>query len=97
MTNLKFYALQDTNTGVISMFSTCVSDEAAVNFYLNSINQIYKGIKKNERTKFLKAVHQSKLVRLADIDCANPHVVENLAFIADFTDLVINESNEEKK
>lgn len=97
MTNLRFYALQDSNTGVVSMFSTCISDEAAVNFYVQNINQIYKGIKKNERTKFLRAVHQSKLVRLADIDCAKPSVVENLAFIADFNDLVINDTKEEKK
>ena len=97
MNNLRFYALQDTNTGVISMFSTCVSDEAAVNFYVQNINQIYKGIIKNERTKFLKAVHNSKIVRLADIDCAKPDIVKNLAFIADLNELVINDSNDEKK
>lgn len=97
MTNLRFYALQDSKTGVVSMFSTCISDEAAVNFYVQNINQIYKGIKKNERTKFLTAVHNSKIVRLADIDCAKPDIVKNLAYIADLNELVINDTNEEKK
>ena len=96
MTNLRFYALQDTNTGVISMFSTSVSDEYALEFYLQQINQIFKGLKKNERVKFLNSVHHSKLVRLADIDCAKPGITENLAFIADFNDLIVNDSKEKK-
>lgn len=102
MTNLRFYALKDTKTGIISMFATAASDEFALRFYTDSINQIYDGIKKKEdRIKFLNSVHHSHLVRLADIDCAKPEVVQNLAFIADFNDLVLNsqviDKNEKKE
>ena len=102
MTNLRFYALKDTKTGIISMFATAASDEFAIRFYTDSINQIYDGIKKkDERVKFLNSVHNSQLVRLADIDCAKPEIVQNLAFIADFNNLVLNsqviDKNEKKE
>ena len=91
MTNLRFYALQDLKTGIISMFATAASDEFAINFYVDSINKIYFGLKEDEKIKFLNSVHNSKIVRLADIDCAKPEIVQNLAFIADLNDLVVND------
>lgn len=98
MTNLRFYALQDTNTGIVSMFSTSVSDEYAINFYIQQINMIFKGLKsKEQKQKFLQSVHHSKIVRLADIDCAKPSITENLAFLADLNDLVLDDTPKEKK
>lgn len=97
MTNLRFYALQDTNTGIVSMFSTSVSDEYAIQFYIKQINNIFKSLKKEQKTMFLQSVHHSKIVRLADIDCAKPSVTENLAFLADLNDLVIDDTSKEKK
>lgn len=97
MTNLRFYALQDTNTGIVSMFSTSVSDEYAIQFYIQQINQIFKGLNKTDKVKFLKSVHHSKIVRLADIDCAKPSITENLAFLADLNDLVVDDTPKEKK
>ena len=90
MTNLRFYALQDLKTGIISMFSTALNDEFALQFYVQSINDIFKKLKgEKDRIQFLNSVHNSKLVRLADIDCAKPEIVQNFAFIADFNDLVL--------
>lgn len=98
MTNFGFYALQDTNTGIVSMFSVSVSDEYAIQFYLNNINEIFNSLKEEkQRIEFLRAVHHSKVVRLADIDAAKPEVTQNLAFIADFNDLVVNNATEEEK
>lgn len=97
MTNLRFYALQDTNTGIVSMFSTSVSDEYAIQFYINEINKIFKSLTKKQKQDFLKSVHHSKIVRLADIDCAKPSITENLAFLADLNDLVVDDTPKEKK
>lgn len=105
MVNLRFYALKDEKTGICSMFATAQSDEFAIQFYINIFNQIMNGLKGSKKEKqridFLSSVHNSKLVRLADIDIAKPEVVQNLAFIADFKDLVIdsatNDEKEEKK
>lgn len=98
MTNLRLYALKDTNTGIVSMFSTSVSDEYAINFYVGEVNNIYKSLKKREqKQKFLQSVHHSHIVRLADIDCAKPEVTQNLAFLADLNDLVIDDTPKEKK
>lgn len=97
MTNLRFYALQDTNTGIVSMFSTSVSDEYAIQFYIQQINMIFKRLKKEQKTKFLQSVHHSKIVRLADIDCSKPSITENLAFLADLNDLVVDDTPKEKK
>lgn len=97
MTNLRLYALQDTNTGIVSMFSTSVSDEYAIQFYINEINKIFKALTKKQKQDFLRSVHHSKLVRLADIDCVKPSVIENLAFLADLNDLVLDDTPKEKK
>lgn len=98
MTNLRFYALQDLKTGIISMFSTALNDEFALQFYLQSINDIFKKLKgEKDRIQFLNSVHNSKLVRLADIDCAKPEIVQNFAFIADFNDLVLDKGINENK
>ena len=98
MTNLRFYALQDLKTGIISMFSTALNDEFALQFYVQSINDIFKKLKgEKDRIQFLNSVHNSKLVRLADIDCAKPEIVQNFAFIADFNDLVLEKDKKENK
>ena len=97
MTNLRLYALKDTNTGIVSMFSTSVSDEYAIQFYIGEINKIFKSLTKKQKQDFLKSVHHSNIVRLADIDCAKPSVTENLAFLADLNDLVIDDTPKEKK
>lgn len=101
MVNLRFYALKDEKTGICSMFATAQSDEFAIQFYINTFTQILNSLKGSKKEKqridFLNSVHSSKLVRLADIDIAKPEVVQNLAFIADFKDLVIDSNNDEKK
>lgn len=97
MINLRLYALKDTNTGIVSMFSTSVSDEYAIQFYIGEINNIFKSLTKKQKQDFLKSVHHSHVVRLADIDCAKPEIIQNLAFIADLNDLVIDDTPKEKK
>lgn len=101
MTNLRFYALKDERTGICSMFATAQCDEFAINFYVETLSKIFSGIKGKDREKnridFLSAVHSSKLVRLADIDISKPEVVQNLAFIADFSELVINDTKSKEK
>lgn len=98
MTNLRFYALKDEKTGICSMFATAASDEFAIQFYINTLNDIFNGIKgkkkEKQRIDFMNSVHNSKLVRLADIDICKPEITQNLAFIADFSNLVINDKGE---
>lgn len=100
MTNLRLYAIQDSKTGVCSMFATSASDEFAVNFYFNTFNQMFKGLKgkkkEKERIEFMNHLHSSKLVRLADIDISQPSVTQNLAFVADFKDLIIKDKEKDE-
>ena len=99
--NLSLYALKDEKTGVCSMFATSMSDEFALKFYIDSLTSILNGLKGSKKEKqridFMNCVHNSKLVRLADIDVSKPEIQQNLAYVADFADLVIDNKEKEKK
>ena len=99
MVNLRLYALKDEKTGICSMFSTAQNDEFAIQFYMDTFNQIFRGLKgkskEKQRIDFLAAVHNSKLVRLADIDIVKPEVSQNLAFVADFAKIIVGDKENE--
>lgn len=95
---LKLYGLQDKLTGITTMFMTAYNDKAALDSYLQYINDIFKSLKsEKERTKFLKAVHQSQCVRVCSIDVTVPTTENDYQNLADFKDIVLDMNNDRKK
>lgn len=95
--NLHLFGLQDKKTNITTMFMTAYQDKAAIDSYFQYINDIFNELKtEKERVKFLKAVHGSSIVRIADIDVLEPSTTNNFAVLVDLKDLVVDTNKNEK-